>query len=68
MKNIEKRLPIPECLTVNQAAERLGVSRKTVYGWIANSVIESIAIGGRVLIPIEDLEKVIRDGRRSVNA
>ena len=48
-------------LTVSQAAERLGVTAKTIYNWIGEGRLKAQRIGGRA-IRIEELElyQVIR--------
>tara|TARA_R100001530_G_scaffold116975_1_gene84119 strand:- start:90 stop:287 length:198 start_codon:yes stop_codon:yes gene_type:complete len=56
---------MPRFLTVADAAARLGLPRKTVYGWTYKGIISCVHIGGRVLIPIEDLERELEKGRRA---
>lgn len=43
-------------LTVMQAAQRMGVSRQTIYSWISNGLIKPIRTpGGRLRIPEDQL-------------
>ncbi len=50
-------------LTVQQAAERLGVSFWTVYRLARSGQLASIRLGRRRLFAEEDLEKLIRATR-----
>lgn len=42
---------LPEVLTVDQAAEYLGLSRNSAYAAVARREIRSVKIGRRVLVP-----------------
>jgi excisionase family DNA binding protein len=44
-----------ELLTVTQAAQRAGVSRHTVSGWITNGQLPAVRVDGRRLIRAEDV-------------
>lgn len=57
-----------ETLTVEEAAERLGVSRRTVYRWIADGVLGVVDVGRGVRVPIEEVERVTPPSRRRTNA
>jgi len=52
-------------LSVQEAAERLGVSFWTVYRMARNGQLASIRIGRRRLFAAEDLEELIRTTRRA---
>jgi excisionase family DNA binding protein len=45
------------CLSVEQAAELLGVSRSALYDAIARHEVPSVRIGRRVLVPRKALEE-----------
>lgn len=47
-------------LSIDEAAQRLGVCRKTVENLIARKELKAVRIGRRVLIREEDLEDFIR--------
>jgi len=44
-------------LTVEEAAQRLGMTRKALYGHLAAGRIPSIKLGRRRLIPVQSLER-----------
>ena len=47
-------------LTVEEAAETLGISRAFAYEAVANGDIPCIRIGGRILVPKAALEKLLQ--------
>lgn len=47
-------------LTVNEAAESLGLGRTKVYELISAGQIETVRIGRSVRIPAESLEEFVR--------
>ena len=51
-------------LTPEEAAERLGVKRKTIYEMSHQRSIEVVKIGRRLRIPAEAIEKLVRRGTR----
>ena len=51
-------------LSVQEAAERLGVSFWTVYRMARNGQLASVRIGRRRLFAAEDLEELVRTTRR----
>jgi excisionase family DNA binding protein len=53
-----------EFLTVQEVAQRLRVSRQTVYGRINRGELSYIKVGGRVLISQAMLDKLIEKGTR----
>lgn len=48
-------------LTVEDVAERLRVSKKTVYGWLRSGELRSIRLGGLWRISEEDLAQFIEE-------
>jgi excisionase family DNA binding protein len=53
---------MPYMLSPEQAAEALGVSRKTIYQWIGQRKVDSVKISSRcVRIPIASIERMIAD-------
>jgi excisionase family DNA binding protein len=48
-------------LTIEQAAERLNVSRRFLYDYVANGSLPSVTLGRRRLIRRSDLEQFVRD-------
>ena len=44
-----------------EAAERLGVSRMTIYNLINRGVIRSVKIGSARLIPASELHRILGD-------
>jgi excisionase family DNA binding protein len=55
---IEKRL----CITVQEAAEMLGISRNFAYELVKQGQIPVIKFGKRLLIPRAALEKMLEKG------
>lgn len=49
----------PRCLSVDEAAERLGVSRRTLASLVHGGEIRSIKVKRRRLIPVEALEQYV---------
>jgi excisionase family DNA binding protein len=48
-------------LSVEKAAELLGLSIWTVRKWVLNGKINSAKLGSRRLIPLSELKRFIRD-------
>ena len=49
-------------LTVNQAAERLGLRDSTIRAWIAQRRIGIVRLGRAVRIPADEVERLINEG------
>jgi excisionase family DNA binding protein len=49
----------PVLLTVEEAAERLGIGRTTMYALVSNGAIESVTIGRLRRIPPECLDAYV---------
>jgi excisionase family DNA binding protein len=47
-------------LTVDEAAEKLRVSRSLIYGQMRDGLLRGIKIGRRRLIPASEVERLIR--------
>jgi len=60
MSSLEAAKPLT--VTVRRAGELLDVSRATIYRAIAAGNLETIHIGGRVLVIYASLEAVARNG------
>ena len=39
-------------------AQRLGVSRQTVVNWIRRGLMPGIQLGGRLVVPVAELERI----------
>lgn len=46
-------------LTVDEAADQLGISRATAYAGIKSNQIPHIKIGRRILVPITAMNKLV---------
>jgi excisionase family DNA binding protein len=46
-------------LTIPEAAERLGISTKHAYRSAEKGDLPTFRIGGRVLVPVAELERII---------
>lgn len=51
----------PLLLTVQQAAEMIGIGRSTLYRILERGEIHSVHIGASRRIPLEAVEKFVRD-------
>ena len=55
-------------LTVDEAAQKLGVKVPTIRTWILNRCIEFIRVGGLVKISNCEIERIIEEGRQPRSA
>lgn len=51
----------PRLVSVNQAAEALGIGRDLAYRLIAKGVLASIKVGKRRLVPVQALDELVAD-------
>jgi excisionase family DNA binding protein len=59
------RAPVRDVLlTVQQAAERLGLKVQTVRNWLSMRRIGCIRVGGRVSIPESEVLRLLAEGWR----
>ena len=49
-----------------QFADRLSISRWTVYAWIAEGRIRSVKIGRLVRIPASEVDRLVQEGSQEV--
>ena len=49
-------------LTPQQFADRLSISRWTVYAWIAEGRIKSVKLGRLVRIPDSEVSRIVQEG------
>ncbi len=61
-KTIEKLGPKEKLLSPRDLAERLSISRWTVYKMLGDGRIQSVKIGRLVRIPESEVESLIREG------
>ena len=57
-----------QCLMLSpkEFANRLSISRWTVYAWIQDGRIKSVKIGRLVRIPASEVERLVQEGAREV--
>ena len=48
--------------SIAELAEALGMSAASVRGWIKKEQIRVVRFGRRVLIPIDEYERVLKEG------
>ncbi|MGI9101827.1 MAG: excisionase family DNA-binding protein [Terriglobales bacterium] len=53
---------LPRLLTVPETSAALGIKNPTVRKWIALRRIEFVRVGRSVRIPLETVERLIREG------
>jgi excisionase family DNA binding protein len=56
--------PTPLVLTVEAAAERLGIGRSLMYALVKSGDVESVCIGRLRRIPVDALETFVRSLRK----
>ncbi len=52
----------PVMLSPQQFADRLSISRWTVYAWIAEGRIKSVKLGRLVRIPDSEVSRIVQEG------
>jgi excisionase family DNA binding protein len=60
-----KSVTQPLTNTIKEAASRTGLSERTIWQAIADHRLDTVRVGGRVLIPEESLRKFVGLGARS---
>jgi len=53
-----------QTLTVQQAAQRLGIGRWAAYEAVRAGQIPSLRVGRRILVPLPAFEKMLLDARQ----
>jgi excisionase family DNA binding protein len=48
--------------TIREAGEELGLSKHTIYGWIAKRRIGCVRLGRAVRIPKQEIERILAQG------
>ena len=59
---VEQLHQVSTLLSPQQFADRLSISRWTVYAWIQEGRIKSIKLGRLVRIPESELERIVQEG------
>jgi excisionase family DNA binding protein len=52
----------PLAVGIEKAAEMVGLSKHTVRKYVSEQRILAVRIGRRVIIPVQSLEKLLREG------
>ena len=55
----------PITVSIDKAAELLGLSKHTVRKYEREDRIKSVRVGSRVLIPFTEIERIAKEGLRS---
>ena len=63
MKKNAARRKLDPAFTVNEAAEGINVSTRTIRSWIKSGTIQSFRIGGVVRIPREAVIKLVEGAK-----
>jgi excisionase family DNA binding protein len=53
-----------DAVRVSVAARRLGMSRQTLYNWVAQRRIGSLRFGRSVRIPASEIQRIVTEGFR----
>ncbi len=66
MNTMQKReeLVKPLAHQVNPSSQMLGVSPSTVWKLIREEKVRAIRIGGRTLLPVTEIERLLSEGTR----
>ena len=67
MENVPEKYLESKLLTPKQFAERLSISRWTVYNWISEGLIKSAKIGRLVRIPESEVRRIVQQGAKEVS-
>ncbi len=59
---VEQLHQVSTLLSPQEFADRLSISRWTVYAWIQEGKIAAIKLGRLVRIPESELERIIKEG------
>jgi excisionase family DNA binding protein len=51
---------VPDLLTIQEAADRLRIGKRTVERYVAEGEIPTLKVGRRRLVPADELERFIR--------
>ncbi|MCH7804771.1 MAG: excisionase family DNA-binding protein [Acidobacteria bacterium] len=62
MKDIE--VAREKLISPQQLADRLSISRWTVYAWLQEGRIKSVKLGRLVRIPESEVERMVHEGTR----
>ncbi len=62
MKKVPEERFESRLLTPQQFADRLSISRWTVYAWIAEGRVKSVKLGRLVRIPESEVERIVQEG------
>jgi excisionase family DNA binding protein len=60
---VEIKIRTDDVLSINQAAEQLGIDRATVYRWIAKGNLVSVRFGDVQYIPKSEVERLKKESR-----
>lgn len=58
----------PVMVSVNEAAQALGIGRSTLYNLIASGQLQTVKVGGRRLVPYEPLLRFCETLNRAAGA
>jgi excisionase family DNA binding protein len=59
-------MDMDELLSVEEAARRLGgLSKYTVQAWLSSGKLRRTKVGGRTMVRVSELQRVIVDGGKS---
>jgi excisionase family DNA binding protein len=48
--------------SVHEAAGALGLSASSIWKWISLGQLRAVRVGGRTLIPADELERILKTG------
>jgi len=54
--------PAKLAYSVHEAAAALGLSASSIWKWISVGQLRAVRIGGRTLIPADELKRILKSG------
>lgn len=64
----EKRQIERKFMSPAEAARLTGVTRQTWSAWAAQGRLVSIKLGKRVLLPVDEVNRLLKEGTRTANS
>ncbi len=61
-----KRMPDARAVSIQRAAEFVGLSKWTLYKFVSEGRLQVVRAGRRVLIPMETVDSLLREGLSSL--
>lgn len=57
-------MDINECYTIKEVAELLNITEQTLRNWRKAGIIQTVQIGGRILIKKTEVERLLKENTK----